>query len=93
MARLYDLGESSMCFYFFSRKDELVVNIEQNKKAAYDQCPLREEAESKLKRHTAQETEEERGIAKRGQQPGRVAHDKYEENNQMSPMPPQMICS
>ena len=41
MARLHDLGKSAMRFDFLSREDELVVNIEQHKKAADDQSPLR----------------------------------------------------
>src|SRR5437867_748842 len=91
MACLHDLSQSTMGFDFFSRKDELVVNIEQYKQAADDEPPLREQTQGKLKRHAPQEAEKKRRITEGRQQACGVAHNKYEEDDEMSPMPPQMV--
>src|SRR5262249_56128532 len=92
MARLHDLGQSAMGFDFLSRKNELVVNIEQYKQAADDQSPLRKQPQSKVKRDSAEETKEERRVAGRGQQARGVAGNEDEEDDEVSSMPPQKFC-
>src|SRR5437660_1812323 len=91
MACLYDFGKRAMGFDFFPCEDELVINIEQYKQTAYDQCPLRKQTQRKLKRYAPEESEEQRRITEGRQQARRVAHNEYEKNDQMSPVPPQMI--
>src|SRR5262252_3324407 len=91
--RLHDLSQSAMGFYFLSREDKLIVDIEQHQQTSDDQCPLGKETERPLKRDTAKEAQEQRRITKRREQSCCVSHDEYEEDNEMSSMPPQMIRS
>src|SRR5438105_4893275 len=90
MACLHNLRKSTMGFHFFSGKNEPVIKIEQNEQAAHDQSPLWKQAQRRVERHPAKKSKKQRGT-ERCQQAGRVAYHKYEEDDEMSSMPPQLI--
>src|SRR6266852_3057286 len=91
MTRLHDLGKRFVSFDFLSRKDELVINVEQQEQAADDQSPLRQQTKRLRKRYAAKKSEKQGRITKWRQQACCVAHDEYKKNDEMSSMLPQMV--
>ena len=88
MTCLHDLRKGSVSLQFLSCENELVVDVEQHKEAAYDERPLRQQTKRPGKRHAAKKSEKQRRITKRRQQACRVAHDENEKDDEMCSMPP-----
>src|SRR3954470_17548519 len=84
MPCLYDFSHRTMGFYFFSGKDELIINVEHNQQGPHDHCPLGKQTQRELERHTPEKPQKQRWIAEWGQQPGGITDDEYEENDQVS---------
>src|SRR2546426_10289327 len=91
MTRLHNLGKGAMGFYFLSCEHELIIDVEQNKQTADDQAPLREQPQSPLEGHAAEKSKEQRRGTERRQQARGVAHNEYEEDNEVRPGLSQVI--
>ena len=59
-----------MGFYFFSRKDELVIKIEQDDESAYDDCPLWKQAQGPVEGNAAKKPKKQRRTKRRQQAAG-----------------------